>query len=109
MFTNLDYKKWCQDNNIPQLFGMDLAGGQIDKKTDKNLYETVDPKNNVPFPPEFDDLTRLHFLARSRKMTTILEFGVGKSTIVFADALKKNKEEFEGFVKDNLRRANPFQ
>ena len=42
-------------------------------------------------------------------MTTVLEFGVGKSTIVLADAVRKNKAEYEGFVKSNLRRANPFE
>jgi hypothetical protein len=110
MFKNLDYKKWCQDNKLNELFGIKLnVDTEVDKKTVKNLYETVSPENKTPFPPEFDDLTRLHFLARSRKVTTILEFGVGKSTVVFADALKKNKEEFGEFVKENLRRANPFE
>jgi len=79
------------------------------KKGEKSIYESVDPENKTPFPPELDDLTRLHFLVRSRKVTTILEFGVGKSTLVLADAIKKNKEEFGEFVKANLRRANPFE
>ena len=110
MFKNLNYKKWCSDNKINELFNISLnAVADVDKKIDKSLYETVNPENKTPFPPELDDLTRLHFLARSRKAITILEFGVGKSTLVFADALKKNKEEFGEFVKTNLRRANPFE
>ena len=39
----------------------------------------------------------------------LLEFGVGKSTIVFADALEKNKEDFGEFVKNNLRKVDPFK
>ena len=34
---------------------------------------SVDPNNKTPFPAQFDDLSRLHFIARSRKVTTILE------------------------------------
>ena len=40
---------------------------------------------------ELDDLIRLHYLVTTRKVTTILEFGVGKSTIVFDHALRINK------------------
>jgi len=107
---NLDYKKYCLDNKINDLFGLDLKNyGKIKRKLETSIYESVDPKNKIPFATELDDLTRLHFLVRSRKVTTILEFGVGKSTLVFADAIKKNKEEFGEFVKTNLRRANPFE
>lgn len=110
MFRNLDYKKWCLDNKINQLFGIDLnAYGKITNKVERGIYEAPNPKNDIPYSPELDDLTRLHFLVRSRRVTTILEFGVGKSTLVFADAIKKNKDEFGEFVKANLRRANPFE
>jgi len=107
---NLNYKKWCLDNKINELFNIDIGiYGDVEKKIKKSLYKGVDQKNTIPLPAELDDLIRLHFLTRSRKVTTILEFGVGKSTLVFADALRKNKEEFGEFVIDNLRRANPFE
>ena len=110
MFIHLDYKKWCSDNKIDELFKIDLdVYGEIEEKKEKSIYETVDPDNKIPIPPELDDLIRLHFLVRSRKVTTILEFGVGKSTLVFANAIKKNKDEFGEFVKTNLRKANPFE
>ena len=51
----------------------------------------------------------LHYLVRTRKVTTILEFGIGKSTYVFDDALKRNEMEFGPFVKEKLRRSNPFE
>lgn len=110
MFEKLDYKKWCIDNKIHELFNIDLAQyGDIEKKFSHTTYGSVDPNNNVPFEPELDDLIRLHYLVRSRKVTTVLEFGVGRSSIAFADAIKKNKEEFGSYVAENLRRANPFE
>src|SRR5690606_18990780 len=37
---------------------------------------------------------RIHKLIRDRKSFTVLEFGVGFSTIIIADALKKNNEDW---------------
>ena len=75
----------------------------------KSIYESVDPKVVAPKSPEWDDLVRLHKLVRSRKVTTVLEFGCGYSTVIFADAIEKNKQEFGDFVTSNLRRSNPFE
>lgn len=47
------------------------------------------------FPPEAADLARIHRLIRTRKSLTVLEFGIGYSTIVIADALRKNRREWE--------------
>ena len=60
------------------------------------------------YKPELDDLYVLYNLIVDNKRTTVLEFGVGWSTLVFAMALSKNKERYEGEIK-NLRRNNPFQ
>lgn len=46
-------------------------------------------------PPNVDDLVRIHKLIRTRKSFTVLEFGIGFSTLVIADALSKNKAEWE--------------
>jgi len=54
-------------------------------------------------------LTRLHFITRTRKVTTILEFGVGKSTAIFGSALLENKSDFFEFTNRNLRRGNLYQ
>ena len=83
--------------------------GDLEKKLIKEKYSSVDPENKIPFPEEMDDLIRLHYLVTSRKVTTILEIGVGKSTIVFDHAIKQNKLKYEDFVKKNLRRTNPFE
>lgn len=50
----------------------------------------------------------MHYLITSRKVTTILEFGVGKSTVVFDDALEYNKK-YKNYVETNLRRNNAFE
>lgn len=78
-------------------------------KINKDKWSSVNPENKVPFPAELDDLIRLHFLITSRKVTKILEFGVGKSTIVFDHALSHNKKLFGDYVADNLRRNNSFE
>ena len=75
----------------------------------KGVYESVDPSVVTPKSPEWDDLVRLHRLVRVRKVTTVLEFGCGYSTVVLADALKKNEQEFNSFVSANLRRSNAFE
>ena len=45
----------------------------------------VDPEKDTAYVAEtkIDDLTRLHNIVCHRKVTTILEFGVGHSTRVF--------------------------
>lgn len=57
-------------------------------------YYTTAGKSTVPFEPEVEDLVRIHQLIRERKSFTVLEFGVGFSTIIIADALAKNEREF---------------
>lgn len=73
------------------------------------IYTTVDPTNLLPYEPEWDDLVRLHKLARRRKVMNVLEFGCGHSSLVFADALEKNHRDFGEFVRKNLRRSEPFR
>jgi hypothetical protein len=49
---------------------------------------------NVAMEPDIDDLVRLHQLVRHRRAFTVLEFGIGNSTLVIADALAKNADDF---------------
>lgn len=63
--------------------------------TEKDLDSTVaNKKLAAAIPPHLDDLARIHQLIRKRKSFTVLEFGVGFSTIVIADALRKNELEW---------------
>ena len=115
LFSQLtDYDKYLEENPFHLDLGIDLDDyvqdyAQLDKKIVKNPYENVEHENNAPLPSELDDLIRLHYLVNSRKVTTILEFGVGKSTIVFDQSLEQNKSKHADFVKQNLRRSNAFE
>lgn len=54
-----------------------------------SIYEVADEINRIP--PDFEDLARLHYVVRHRKVFSVLEFGIGFSTIVIADAIQKNE------------------
>ncbi|MFK8006484.1 MAG: hypothetical protein AB8H03_08940 [Saprospiraceae bacterium] len=61
-------------------------------------------------PADIEDLVRLHQLIRQRKSFTVLEFGVGFSTVVIADALKKNKKDWENLTSQpKIRNRFMFQ
>lgn len=61
-----------------------------------------------PYKPELEDLYRLHRFVIDSRRTTILEFGVGWSTLVFANALDYNAKIYSNEIR-NLRRNNPFE
>ena len=65
--------------------------------TDDNrgIYDAVSANVSEAIPPDVEDLVRLHNLIRSRKSFTVMEFGVGFSTVIIADALYKNKQDWE--------------
>ncbi len=110
-FSQLDYKAYCLENDLHKLpmIEIDIENyGEVDQKKVVK-WESIDPNNKTPFPAELDDLIRLHYLVRKRKVRTILEFGGGKSTSIFADAIKKNKDQYAQTVKDKLRIAHPFE
>ena len=117
MFKELDrlgYRGYLEKYPFHTELGIDLKvyikeKGGLNKKRVKNKFESVDVHNKIPFPVELDDLIRLHFLVTSRKVTTILEFGVGKSTKVFDHALSINKIKYNSYVSNNLRRSNEFE
>jgi len=57
-----------------------------------------------------NDLVRLHKIIRERKIFNVLEFGTGYSTIIMADAISKNKIDFETLKeKPAIRNTTPFQ
>ena len=111
MFDELkNYREYLSVHPIHELFGIDLEKyGNVDRKQEFTTYQKVDPDETEPYPAELDDLIRLHYLVITRKVTTILEFGVGKSTVVFNHALDANRKRYGKFVSDNLRRSNPFE
>jgi hypothetical protein len=116
MFRDLEkigYRQYLQDNPFHVDLGIELdkylKSGRIETKKEFNQFESVDKFNAEQFSAELDDLIRLHFLVTTRKVTTILEFGVGFSTKVLDHALSTNKNKFHNHVSTNLRRSNPFE
>lgn len=104
------YKNYLLKNPFHEHLNIDLETyGEIEKKATYSPFFAVNPDLDKPFDVELDDLIRLHFLIISRKVTTILEFGVGKSTTVFDHALRMNQELHGEFVLKSLRRSNPFE
>lgn len=79
-----------------------------------NKIVKVNDKTKNPFilkeayGPELYDLYRLHQIILKYKRTTVLEFGVGWSTKIIANALLLNKKKYLNKVK-KLRFTNAFQ
>ena len=108
--ASLDYRDYLREHRIPQLFADDISDDtDYEAKLIKAPGAAVDPANTTPFPPEYDDLVRLHYLCTSRRALTVLEFGVGKSTAVLASALSLNKQRDADWVSAHLRTANPHE
>ena len=60
-------------------------------------------------PPDYADLARLHALIRTRHAFSVLEFGVGWSSVVVAHALRENKREWDFLQeKPKVRVDTPF-
>ena len=108
---NLDYDEYLSNFDFANILNEPYEN--IPKNASKKLVPpinlAVDPDNKIPFPTEFDDLIRLHYIACSRKVTTILEFGVGKSSLLFGNCLYLNKKKFHEYTSKNLRRGNLYQ
>lgn len=116
------YKDYLNNHPFHHVLNIDLAKyGDLERKVDFENYDAIKKKGINPnfysveanlkeaHPAELDDLIRLHYLITSRKVTTVLEFGVGKSSIVIDHALQFNKENHSAYVKENLRRTNAFE
>ncbi len=99
------HKDYIKSNGLDKLINF-----QENIEYKKGVFDSVNGKLKIPFPSEPDDLVRLHKLIRSRKSFTILEFGLGYSTIVMADALEKNQKEWEALPnKPEIRNRFMFQ
>lgn len=105
------------DKKIPRCFFTYWENEKLDKyftPTSKKInyapFFNVKKQTKTSFLPEIIDLVNLHKLIRKRKIFTILEFGVGYSSIVMADALLKNKNDYEKLKKKpEIRKENMFE
>lgn len=106
LFAGLDYAQYLTRFPIHTYFDIDID--QYGDPKQKVVYpsnSSLNPSATV----ELDDLIRLHYLVTTRRVTTVLEFGAGNSSVVIADALHENKIQHSSYVKESLRRNNPFE
>ncbi len=111
-FQDLNYAKYLKDNPFNKDLNEEIEDyTNLSKKKIYSPFFSVDPKwqSGEVLATEYDDLIRLHHLITSRKVTTVMEFGAGKSTVVINNALEKNKTKYLDFCKENLRRTNLFE
>ena len=82
--------------------------------TENKLYNILEkigdfPKIEQNYDPEIDDLYFLHKTITERKVSTVLEFGIGYSTVIMANALNHNKK-YKKQIKEIIpRKKNLFQ
>ncbi len=106
---DFNYEQYVRKFKIRELFSSTKLNLDPSRKINKTITESVDPENFMALPPELDDLSRLHYIVLNRKVTTIMEFGVGKSTRIFAEALKINHKKYHDITSRTLRRKNLYQ
>lgn len=76
----------------------------------KDILKYLQKKDDNQIEPDYSDLARLHILATQRKSFTVLEFGIGFSTIVLADALRANEALYKkSGVVNSFRVEHPFK
>jgi hypothetical protein len=99
------HKDYIMSNGLDKLINFEENIGYVE-----GVFDSVSGELDIPIPPNADDLVRLHKLIRSRRPFTILEFGLGYSTIIMADALEKNQKDWESLPdKPKIRNHFMFQ
>ncbi len=95
----LDHKAYIKAEGLDQLVNF-----HENADFQESAFDNVSGKLSFPLPPEPADLVHLHQLVRRRKCFTVLEFGLGYSTVILADALRKNQAEWERLPEKPLLR-----
>ena len=103
MFDADETLEYISSNGLTDLVGSTNHDGQT------GIFATVDPTMVDPYNQDWADLVRIHRTIRNRRVTTVLEFGCGYSTLVIAHALMQNRKDYGTYVESNLRRGNAFQ
>lgn len=98
-----DIREYISNHQLVDLIGSSNNSEQ------NGIFDAVDPVMSDPYNPDWADLVRIHRIIRSRRVTTVLEFGCGYSTLVMAHALLQNRKEYGEYVESNLRRGNSFE
>ena len=95
---------------FPPKFNKASAIKYLKREKILKLIITLDSKKNNRMQPDFIDLARIHKLIRNYKIFTALEFGIGYSTIIISDALKKNEYDYNSLKnKKIVEKNNKFE
>ncbi len=86
----VENKKYIEKEGLNKLIDFESS-----INSDLGVFDTESGKLEKPITPNANDLVRIHKLIRQRKCFTILEFGIGYSTLIIADALKKNQDDWK--------------
>ena len=110
LFSKINYSDYADQHDLFSLLNIDKNSyGDVNKKHILSVNYSVDSTITEAHPAELDDLVRIHYLIRKFKVITALEIGSGKSTVIIADAIKRNHKDYSSFVKKNLRKNNAFE
>ncbi len=94
----------------PPKFNKASAKKYLEKE---NVYKSItnhDSYKNNRMQIDIIDLARIHKILRKYKIFTVLEFGIGFSTVVIADALKKNNFDYQSTKrKYKIQKNNKFE
>ncbi len=104
----IDIDARMSDEDYATKYGID-ALIDFSIKQDKGISSSVDADFTDPFAPNIHDLIRLHRLCMARKVMTVLEFGCGYSSLIFAHAMMLNAQAHGEYVRENLRRHTFFE
>lgn len=98
--------KYVEIFRLRELFG--ASEESTESFETANRLHAVSPANQIPYPIKWDDLARLHWLMRSRRVARAVEFGSGYSTAVLAHALSLNEGDFSEEGLNERRFEKPF-
>ena len=112
-FTNIFYKFFIEKKLIDLFYENNLDKILNFKKIyfhKKDIINDPISKNiKKQYNPEIVDLARIYNFVKQEKPFTILEFGVGYSTIVMAQALYENYMSFDKNKQKKIRNSKMFQ
>ncbi len=107
MLSISDSPQISRNQDLPQYF-LDHGLNVIVEAARAHAEAAREIGQDASYGPELADLYRLHRFVIDWKRTTVLELGVGWSTLVLAHALKLNRERHRDAVV-RLRRHDPFR
>lgn len=100
--------EYKNQDDLESYFHNQELGFIVDVANEGYVPSVNETQIDEPYRPELLDLYRLHSFIILNKRLTVLEFGCGWSSLIMADALRKNSSLYLNKI-DNLRKTNLFE